>query len=81
MELGAAHTQAELEQHKACFGKDFFDLCAVSSQGAGEQAAPTRGSGLLGVWGLSEHCGTRGLTAEHPHSKRLRQQAQVLLQR
>lgn len=54
-------------------------VTALSSQGAGEQASTTRGPGLLGLWGVSEHCGARGLAAEHSNSKCLCQQAEVLL--
>lgn len=51
----------------------------ISSQGAGEQASSTRGTGLLGLRRVSEHRGTCGLTAEHSNSKCLCQQAEVLL--
>lgn len=54
-------------------------MTALSSQGAGEQASSTRGPGILGLRGVSEHRGARGLAAEHSNSKRLCQQAEVLL--
>lgn len=53
---------------------------SCSSQGTSQPAPPARCPGLLNLRGVSKHRGTRGFAAQHPNSKRLCQQVEVLLQ-